>query len=162
MSMATNKDLLIWYKEIQRYCLEEVMVRSKQSWKTSKSYLGKCNGGQGFFQCMQKPQRQEKLWLQVFSEARAPPVFTKDRGRLLFLDMSTNQFLRWTENYYPSLSIFAYHHREILLENLKRRSSLADQQAKDPALSLLWLRFNPWTENVLMQWMWQKIKKKKI
>ena len=44
-------------------------------------------------------------------------------------------------------------------------SSLVDQQVKDPALALLWLRsplwhgFNPWTGKFHMPWAWPKDKK---
>ena len=39
-------------------------------------------------------------------------------------------------------------------------SSLVAQWVKDPALSLLWLRFDPWPRNFRMLWMWPKHKNK--
>ena len=35
-----------------------------------------------------------------------------------------------------------------------------DQWIKDPALSLLWLGFDPWPWNFCMVWVWPKEKKK--
>ena len=45
------------------------------------------------------------------------------------------------------------------MKERKRRSLLA-QQVKDPALSLQWLRFNPWPRNFHMLWCSQKKKER--
>ena len=64
--------------------------------------------------------------------------------------------------------IFTYN-KPILLELGRRklfaweriRSSLVAQWVKNPVLSLLWLRFNPWTQNFHVPQVWQKKKNPK-
>ena len=48
-----------------------------------------------------------------------------------------------------------------MLKNVLLRTLLVVQQVKDPALSLLWLRFEPWPGNFHMLWVHPKKKKKK-
>ena len=47
--------------------------------------------------------------------------------------------------------------RELILKWAKQ-SSLVPQQLKDPLLSRLWLRFNPWPGNFYTLWTWAKRK----
>ena len=54
-----------------------------------------------------------------------------------------------------------YKHGEKNMQLKDEGSSLVAQQVKDPALSLLWHRFDPWPGNFRMLWAWPKKKKKK-
>ena len=43
---------------------------------------------------------------------------------------------------------------EIAFKRNKVLKSLVAQQVKDPALSLLWLSFDPWPRNFRVPWAW--------
>ena len=70
--------------------------------------------------------------------------------------------LLWEFPGQPSSDHLRQHHQEGVYYTAHLRSSLVAQRVKDPVLSLLWLRFDPWPWNFCMLWVQPKKKKGKV